>query len=117
MKKLQFVFFALLLTAISWGASDQDQRSVNVHVVSSHWVMWPGSSAAQALNAVIDGKKYELEAPASPDPFDANLLAPGDYQAKLVRDVHKTTHQSSQTYEFLFPDKKTRKFTVVGLSE
>ncbi len=117
MKKLEFVFFGLLLSAISWGASDQDPYSVNVHVVSSHWVVWPGSSAAQALNTVIDGKKYELEAPASPNLFDANLLAPGDYKAKLVRDVHKTTYESSQTYEFLFPDKKTRKFTVVGLSE
>ena len=45
------------------------------------------------------------------------LLALGDYKAKLVQDVHKTTYESSQAYEFLFPDKKTRRFFVVGQTE
>jgi hypothetical protein len=107
----------LLVGALSWGAADQDQHSVNVHVVSSHWGTWPGSPAAQTLNIIIDGKKYELEAAASANPWDMALLAPGDYKAKLVRDVHKTAYESSQVYEFLFPDKKTRRFIVVGLSE
>jgi len=111
------VLSVLLLGALSWGAADQDQYSINVHVVSSHWGKWPGSAAAQRLNIIVDGKKYELEAPASPNPWDMTLLAPGDYKAKLVRDVHKTSYESSQAYEFLFPDKKTIKFIVVGLSE
>jgi hypothetical protein len=45
------------------------------------------------------------------------LLALGDYKAKLVKDEHKTTYGSNQVYEFLFPDKKTRQFTVVGQTE
>jgi len=44
-------------------------------------------------------------------------LALGDYKAKLVRDEHKTSYESAQVYEFLFPDKKTRRFEVVGQSE
>jgi len=117
MKNFKFVFFALLFSVLSWGASDQDQYSVNVHVVSSHWVLGTGSAAAIELNTVINGKKIVLEVAASPNPFDAELLAPGDYKARLVRDVHKTAYESSQIYELLFPDKKTKKFTVVGISE
>jgi hypothetical protein len=34
---------------------------------------------------------------------------PGDYKARLVQDVHKTGYESSQAYEFLFPDKNNEK--------
>ena len=44
-------------------------------------------------------------------------MAPGDYKAKLVKDEHLTAYESTQIYEFLFPDKKTRKFIVVGETE
>jgi hypothetical protein len=44
-------------------------------------------------------------------------LALGDYKAKLVKDEHKKTYESLQEYEFLLPDKKTRKFSVVGQTE
>jgi hypothetical protein len=44
-------------------------------------------------------------------------LALGDYKAKLVQDKHRTAYESSQAYEFLFPDNTTRKFTVVGWIE
>ncbi len=70
-----------------------------------------------SVSVIIDGKKYELEAPAHRANLQAGvtLLALGDYyKAKLVQDLHKTTHESSQADEFLFPDKKTRKFFVVG---
>jgi hypothetical protein len=45
------------------------------------------------------------------------LLALRDYKAKLLKDEHKTTYDSYQTYEFLFADKKTRGYIVVGQSE
>jgi len=44
-------------------------------------------------------------------------LIPGDYKARLVQDVHKIGYETSPAYEFLFPDKKTKKIAVVGLSE
>lgn len=71
------------------------------------------------LQAVIAGKSVELAAPAT---LKANFqtgvtrLLPGDYKARVVQDVHKTPYESSQAYEFLLPDKKTRKFVVVALS-
>ena len=112
----------LLLSALSWGTA-QDEYPINVHVSSSHWVVEPavfiGPRPVLRLSAIIDGKKYELESPALIANLEAGvtLLAPGDYKAKLVQDVHKTTYESSQAYEFLFSDKKTRKFFVVGISE
>jgi hypothetical protein len=87
--------------------------TTNVHVASSRMVL-EGTVGAfdQELNVIIDGKKYELMAPS----VNA-LLALGDYKAKLVKDEHRTTYDSYQTYEFLFPDNKTRKFEVVGQTE
>jgi hypothetical protein len=45
------------------------------------------------------------------------IFAIGDYEAKLVKDERKTTYDPIQVYEFLFADKKTRKFEVVGQTE
>jgi len=112
----------LLLAMFSWAAPNPNEYSINVHVSSSRWVMTPtllGPHAYQVLDVIIDGKKYELEAST----FQANLeagvtlLALGDYKAKLAQDQHKTPYESSQAYEFLLPDKKTRKFIVVGQTE
>ncbi len=69
---------------------------------------------AQRLNVIIGGKKYELVGgPTNP----YAVLALGDYMAKLVKDEHKTTYDSYQIYEILFPDHKTHKFAVVGQTE
>jgi hypothetical protein len=122
MKKIS-LFILLLLSTFSWAAPNSDEYSINVHVSASRWVMAPailvGPEAFQRLHVIIDGKKYELEAPTTRANLEAGvtLLALGDYKAKLVQDVHKTRYESSQAYEFLFPDKKTRKFTVVGQTE
>jgi hypothetical protein len=65
------------------------------------------------LSVVIHSKKYELRSEVAIN----RLLALGDYKAKLVQDERKTTYDSVQVYEFLFADKKTRKFDVVGQTE
>jgi hypothetical protein len=107
----------LLLSGLCRAQSAQGEYSINVHVVSPHWIVMPssiGTMAAQDLNVVIDGKKYELAAEAK---GKIALLALGDYKAKLVEDIHKSSYESSQTYEFQFSDGKTRKFVVVGQNE
>jgi len=107
----------LLLSALCWAQSSPGEYPINVLVSSSHWVVVPtsiGPQAAQKLNVIIQGKKYELEAEAR---GKVALLVLGDYKAKLVEDVHKNGYESSQTYEFQFPDGKTRKFVVVGQNE
>jgi len=114
MKKIALAVL-LSVSAFAWAGSSPNpaEYSVNVHVSRSRMVN-DGRSIAyvQKLNVVIDGKKYELES-GGPN----TLLAVGDYKAKLVRDEHHGTYDSFQVYEFLFPDQKTRKFTVVGQTE
>ena len=116
MNKIAIVI--LLLSAFAWAGSDPipAEYTINIHVNSSRIFTICGNSncnVQQQLNVVIDGRKYELESYIHNDA----VLALGDYKAKLVKDEHKTTYESSQTYEFLFSDKKVRKFRVVGQTE
>jgi hypothetical protein len=115
-KKIALAALLLLVSAFAWAGTNPNpaEYTINVHVSASRIVHYDEklSSYSQMLNVVIDGKKYELES-RSPN----MLLAIGDYKAKLVKDEHKGTYDSLQVYEFLFPDQKTRKFTVVGKTE
>lgn len=111
MKKLALTML-LMLSSIAWAAGDPNPAdyTVNVHVSSSKMVVEANSVVVdQELEVLINGRKYELRA-SGPNA----LLALGDYKAKLVRDDHRTPYDSYQVYEFLFADKKTRKFEVVG---
>jgi hypothetical protein len=115
MKKIALCI--LLVSTFLWAAPSPDDYPIDVHVVSSYFVTVPGHGGSvgesQKLSVLIGGKKYELTAIAS----RAGLLSLGDYKAKLIRDEHKTTYQSNQEYELLFPDKTTKKFYVTGQSE
>jgi hypothetical protein len=102
--------FVLLLATLAPAAPAPDDYSINVHVTSSYL----SAGGGQGLDVVIHGKKYQLGG----DPIrGASLLVLGDYKAKLLKDEHPTVYESSQQYEFLFPDNKTKKFTVIGQSE
>lgn len=110
MKK--FVPLVLLLCSV-FAAAGKDpvpaEYNLNVHVIESRLTdrgSWP------RLVAMIDGRKCELQGGAT-----LALLVPGDYKAKLVKDEHKTAYDSYRVYEFLFPDKKTRQYHLVGLTE
>src|ERR1039458_1468044 len=110
MKKIVLVFL-LLFSTFAWAGSEPNpaEYTISVHISSSCMVIENGSNASQQkLNVVIDGKKYELEGYGG-----GMLLGLGNYMAKLVKDEHKTTYDSLQVYEFLFSDKKVRKFEVV----
>jgi hypothetical protein len=113
MKKLTLAILLLLSTVTLAADPNPADYTINVHVTTSRMVIEVASTGFdQRLDVIIDGKKYVLES------GQVNvLLALGDYKAKLVRDEHRTTYDSRQTYEFLFPDGKTRRFEAVGLSE
>jgi hypothetical protein len=113
-KHLAIAFF-FLLSAVALAAPNPSDYNINVHVSATRMVLESNSLAyRQNLNVVVDGKKYELE---SVDRSNA-LLMLGDYKARLVKDQHwAATYDSWRVYEFLFPDKKTRQFLVVGESE
>jgi len=103
----------LFLPALAWAGTvpNPADYTINVHVSSAR----VRQNAVLTLKVVIDGKKYELESSNYP----SSLLAPGDYKAKLVPVKVKDPHPYDirKTYEFLFPDNTTRKYTLVGLSE
>jgi hypothetical protein len=101
----------LLLATLAPAAQTPNEYPITVHVASAYF-LGAVVSHSQGLDAVIGGKKYALAGDS-----DVALLALGDYKAKLVKDEHKTSYESYQQYELLFPDKKTSRFTVVGHSE
>jgi hypothetical protein len=116
-KKITAVIL-LLLFACTWAGSKTNPTEPNpadytttVHVSACH-LSFVSVTTLQNLDVVINGKAYELQA-ASSD----GVLALGDYKAKLVQDLHKNAYESSQTYEFLFPDMKVRKFSAIGQTE
>jgi len=105
------VVVLLAVLALAPASPAPEDYSINVHVTRSYVIS--GHDWRQLeLDAVINGKKYQLR-----DNDNGWLLAPGEYKARLVVDRHNTAYESQQRYEFLFPDKKVRKFSVEGQSE
>ena len=64
-------------------------------------------------DVVVDGKKYEPTALGA----KTGIINTRRYKARFVQDEHRTSYDSFQEYEFLFPDKKTRKLLVPGQTE
>jgi len=115
--KIILVVIMMFSSAYAWPASDTNpaEYTVNIHVTASRVAIEMPLGHAwqyQVLNVVIEGKKYELKCKST-----NGVLALGDYKAKLIHDQHKTAYDSSQTYEFLLPDKKLRQFEVTGQTE
>jgi hypothetical protein len=100
------LLFVSLFVPLAEATSGSADYPITVHVSSSQ--LYPGYLQ---LNVVIEGKKYCLSGGY------ASVLSPGDYKAKLVKDEHKTSYETDQTYEFLFPDNKTRRHNLIGQSE
>ncbi len=113
MKKMALVVL-LLFSALAWAggaAPNPADYTINVHVSSAR----VNGGGAIRLKVTLDGKKCELEGLD----VERSLLVPGDYKAKSVplkvKDVH--TYDVYGTYEFLFPDGKTRRYALVGIME
>ena len=101
------LLFVSLFVPLAGATSGSADYPITVHVTSSK-----AGVGYLELNVVIDGKKYCLSGG-----YAGGILSPGDYKAKLVKDQHKTSYETDQTYEFLFPDNKTRTYTLIGQSE
>ena len=108
MKHLLAVLFLCSFLA----AADPADYNLNVHVGTSRMVLErEGGAHFQKVQAVIDGKKYELESIAAPNA----LLLPGDYKARIVKDHHSGEYDVWRIYELQLPDKKVRQFLMVGV--
>src|SRR6202034_1558746 len=102
----KIALLVLVLSALCWAQSNAGEYAINVHVTSSQWVVVPttlGLQTTQKSNVIIDGKKYELEAQAK---APVTLLSLGDYNAKLIEDVHKTAYESTQPTSCTFPTRR-----------
>jgi hypothetical protein len=102
--KYLLLFLLLPITPSCSLAQDGVAYPVTVHVFSSHRF-----GSYQSLEVDIDGTGYQLLGPIGKH----GLLDLGDYQAKLVKDEHRSKEWKA-AYEFILPDKKTRKFSVTG---
>ena|SRR5579875_4022392 len=90
---------------------------LTVHVVSAKLVVIPDGtlpSAEEYLHVLIGGKKYIL---ATNYRTKDGVILPGDYKARLVKNKQPRSYSLTQMYEFLFPDGKTMKFEMEGISE
>ena len=122
-KTMKRVIFAILLIAPTLALAQKPNPAdytIAVHVQSSRLVEFctdvtRGSNICiweQQLSVTIDSKKYELQSGNA-----KALLRVGDYKAKIIEDKSEHTYEYARTYEFLFPDGKTRKYFVVGETE
>jgi len=95
--------------------NDPAQYILTIHVSTSEYV--PTVLGYQNLTVTISGKHFRLEGGTSYKGHFEGLLNPGDYHARLSKDEHRTSYESDQEFEFLFPDGSTRRFRVVSQSE
>lgn len=119
------LILAIILLAPAFVAAQKTQPdpadyTITVHVQSSRLAMISGDVTngtsfyqwMQRLEVVIDGKKYELS--GSVNPRESKLLRLGDYKARIFREDTKRAYEYSRSYQFLFPDGRTRVYGVVG---
>jgi len=89
-----------------------------VHVSASAYA--PTSNLYQTLTAAIGNMHYQLLGLTCGSKLCSHasgLINPGDYHAKLIQDEHKTSYESLQQFEILFPDGSTRRFDVIAQAE
>jgi hypothetical protein len=115
---MKSLIVSLVLLGSSLGLMDPvpAEYNVTVHVIASKSLPCSIGDAThdncrQHLNVLIDGKKYELEA----DAF--GVLALGDYPAKQLSEIHRSSYEGLRRYQLWFPDGKTRTYGLVGILE
>ena len=106
MKKYALVVL-MLFASLVWAGTKSNPADypLSAHVSSAQF-----REGSVKLLATIDGKKYELQGPGW-------LLIPGDYNARLVKNDQKPSYEPHLSFEFLFPDNKTRLYSVIGIME
>lgn len=100
------------------------EYTIKVHVSGIHvrtdWIEpREGASLCTIVtaSAILSGQKIELTGDCFPGHYLLNLL-PGDYQARLLKDLHKMAGTPLyQEYEILLPDRTVWRSTVTGISE
>jgi hypothetical protein len=95
---------------------DPSQYTLLVHVSAVEYVPGSGNSL-EVLTVTVGGKHYQLQGGTILARKFDGLLNLGDYPARLSQDEHRTSYESQQEFELLFPDGTMRRFGVVAQSE
>ncbi len=127
---ISLVFICFNAAAISAHAAeakpDPSQYTLIVHVSASRYTggIFAGAILSdlqsEILTATVGNRHYELQGPTSSSRsfmHGNGLIDPGDYHARFTQDEHKTSYESLQQFEILFPDGTTRRFGVIEQSE
>jgi hypothetical protein len=125
MKRLAIALILVCLNAAGLSARaaeakpDPSQYTLVLHVSGSRYgeLITVGSiipnPGREILTATVGNRHYQLLG----DTSAKALTDPGDYHARLTKDEHKTSYESVQEFEILFPDGTTRRFEVTAQSE
>ena len=126
---LSAILFSCLILACSHRAfaandkSDPSQFPLAVHISGTGYNPFSADDGPnrvlEIVSATINGKHYQLYGRTSSAHAKCcnGLINPGDYRARLSKDEHRTSYESSQEFEILFPDGTTRNFEVIAQSE
>lgn len=90
---------------------------IKVHISSSHMLLDLRNGNVTYANATLDGKKVELAGMLLIQ-SQWTVIIPGDYLARLTKDVHNTGSTAIHwEYDVLLPDGTVWHCVVSGVSE
>ena len=124
MKKIVVVLF-LVLCSTSLYAKDKPNPAdytIKVHISAAHFrnifAQDPRQCDLLDADVIVNGIKLELAGPAIVIEKRFSLIRPGDYFAKLTKEIHNQDGSAFvQDYEILLPDGTTWKCYTFGISE
>jgi hypothetical protein len=95
--------------------------TIKVHLSASHLKSECVEKDCQNIlsaEVILNGKKLELAGPAPMLSRTLRLIAPGDYQAKIIKDAHDDGGLLfNQEYGILLPDNIVWQCFTSGISE
>jgi hypothetical protein len=99
--------------------------NINVHFSATRirpYCIEPGSQVTCSnelyADAVLNGKKLELRGTAEIIKHNSTLIVPGDYRARLTKDIHSADGSAiAQEYDIVLPDNTVWHCVTTGTSE
>ncbi len=138
MKKLIWIFLLVFCsTVLVYGQKARFGQSAEkakpgvdypllIHLSASHIRYFCTDSLMTRINcgyglyadASLNGRKLELLGSALIDAQDSVVLMPGDYRARIAKDIHTASDSAiHQEYEIILPDRTIWHSVVTGISE
>ncbi len=99
--------------------------NVKIHISASHIRPYCTEIGSQIVcnealfaDVPMNGKKLEFKGPAQVLQHSSVLIIPGDYPARITKDVHNSDSTLlSQEYDVLLPDNRVWHCVTAGISE